>query len=151
MNLDIFKSTHFKQRNITFKINSKGCMICTSHKPNEDGYVAGKREGKNVKFHRYYYEKLHGKLPDDIVLLHKCDMRNCINIFEHLIPGTHQDNMTNMKNKGRSLKGEKATGVKLKIKDVKIIRKSNESSYKLAKKFKVNPTTIQRIKTNKTW
>lgn len=62
--------------------------------------------GKMIRSHRFSYQINHPltKSIDDIKLcvLHACDNPKCVNPT-HLRLGTHQDNMTDMKDKGRRL------------------------------------------------
>jgi hypothetical protein len=51
--------------------------------------------------HRISWMIVHGSVPDGLFVLHKCDNRLCCNT-DHLFLGTHQDNMDDMKRKGRS-------------------------------------------------
>lgn len=41
-----------------------------------------------------------------MILMHSCDVRNCVNP-NHLSLGSHDENMLDMRLKGRSCKGEK--------------------------------------------
>lgn len=79
------------------------CLI--SHlAPNAKGYVPvsiGGRKGKKWRAHRLVYCVLvNPNLPEDVMVLHSCDVRNCINL-EHLFEGTAQDNTDDMMKKGR--------------------------------------------------
>lgn len=47
--------------------------------------------GKNAPVHKFVYEFIHGKLPEGIVVRHKCHNRKCCNP-DHLLAGTHTDN-----------------------------------------------------------
>lgn len=64
-----------------------GCLVCTSHSVNKDGYIrlfAGVGVAPRMKFlHRIEWEKVNGVVPDGYELDHKCRNRNCCNI-EHL-------------------------------------------------------------------
>lgn len=65
-----------------------------------DGY--GGYESKRV--HRLSYELFKGKLDQNKLVCHTCDNPRCINP-EHLYLGSNQDNMNDMKERKRSLKG----------------------------------------------
>lgn len=147
---ELYKSDHAKQRQVTWKTNSNGCFICTSHKTDDNGYAVGQRRGRHVKLHRYFYELAYGTLRKDQVLLHSCDTRNCINIM-HLTPGSHQENMADMVAKGRSARGERVGSSKLSKRKVKVIRNSKLTSRELADKYEVSVSTINRVKKGVYW
>lgn len=80
-----------------------GCWIWTGHKyPN--GYGAIKAFGKMVLAHRLSYELHNGPIPDDLHILHSCDVRSCVNP-SHLRVGTHAENMQEAKDRGRMRSG----------------------------------------------
>ena len=62
------------------------------------GYITF--EGKKQGAHRVSYKLFNGPIPKNMLVLHKCDNRACINP-DHLFLGTHQDNMDDMWEKGR--------------------------------------------------
>lgn len=137
-----------------------GCHICTSHRPQgSSGYPQIMVDGKKIGVHRYVYEtevyeKKYGeKIPEGLEVCHKCDNRRCINP-EHLELGTHDDNMRQMVERGRSLKGSKHGQAKLTEDDVREIRKrldAGESTYSLAKVYGVSQSLISGIKQGKRW
>ena len=64
-----------------------------------EGYGNWRINDKNVLTHRYSLE-LAGIDLQDFDVLHKCDNPKCVNP-DHLFLGTHQENMRDMKQKGR--------------------------------------------------
>lgn len=64
--------------------DENGCTICTSHTPNQDGYIrmyAGKGIIPRMQFlHRMVWEGYNGKIPEGYEIDHKCRNRRCCNI-----------------------------------------------------------------------
>ncbi|MCY0962603.1 HNH endonuclease signature motif containing protein [Streptomyces sp. H27-H5] len=78
------------------------CWLWKAHK-SPTGYGRFKlpgTEGAVVQAHRWSYEHHHGPVPDGNVVMHTCDVRNCVNPT-HLRTGTQGDNLKDMRDKGR--------------------------------------------------
>lgn len=139
--------------------------------PSRNGYgaiSAGGYCGRSLSAHRVSYELHFGYIPDGLCVLHKCDVKLCVNP-DHLFLGTSDDNNKDMAAKGRSAKGDKngsrlhperrARGEKqglskLTWEEVKEIRKRHNEGEKqkyIAVDYGVRPTTIWWIVNNKTW
>lgn len=86
-----------------------GCHLWTGH--TVSGYGQIKAEGKHRYVHVVAYECRHGSLPPGLLVLHKCDIRNCVR-DEHLFVGTHQDNADDKVRKGRHRNGKPMLGKK---------------------------------------
>lgn len=59
------------------------------------------RDGRMRSAHRASFEVFRGPIPDGMDILHRCDVRCCINP-DHLWLGSHRDNMRDMRTKGRN-------------------------------------------------
>lgn len=73
----------------------KDCWLFTG-RIEKSGY--GRKGG--VSAHRLSYQTFVGKIPKGKFVLHKCDVRNCINP-NHLYLGTSKDNMRDCLERGR--------------------------------------------------
>lgn len=67
------------------------------------GYGAFYFRGRQVGAHVASYWIHVGDVPADLQVLHRCDVRPCVNP-EHLFLGTQSDNMQDMVRKGRQKK-----------------------------------------------
>jgi hypothetical protein len=100
--------------------------------------------------HRIAWILFKGNIPKGMCVLHKCDIRNCVNP-EHLFIGTNEDNVKDKTKKRRHVHGEKVFGAKLREKQVLDIRTSSLPRQKLAGKYNVHRGTIDSIKTGRSW
>ena len=129
-----------------------------------DGYGRIDNDGKNMLSHRLSYE-IHHPLTQPIqdiklFVMHSCDNPKCVNPA-HLSLGTHQDNMADMKNKGRwngggaGTPGEKNPSAKLTEQQVIEIRtryaNGGITHTQIAKEYGVSRQTISYIISRHTW
>ena len=136
--------------NMEYEILKNGCWKCTSHCTTDQGYVKITLNGIQSYGHRIMYEKKFGKITKD-VLRHVCDNRWCINP-DHLLEGTHNENVQDRVSRNRSAIGSNNGRSKLKELDVlEILANSTTPKMHLAKKYNVDPKVIRDIKQRKTW
>ena len=109
------------------------------------------------KSHRQSYRMEIGPIPAGMVVMHSCDVRNCVNPA-HLSVGTQADNVRDMAAKGRGrggdVRGIKNPCAKLTPAKVAIIRDLANAGVvqrRLAEQFNVSPMTISRVVRMETW
>ena len=135
---------------ITYRINGE-CWECTSHKTDANGYPVASINKIWDRIHRHSYRMYKGDIPKDCVVRHTCDNRLCVNP-DHLIIGTHADNVSDRVNRHRSAVGERNGRSKLTESDVMSIRKNTTiPNMTLAKLYGVDSKVIRNIKCGKTW
>lgn len=135
------------------KNGANGCWNWTGCCAN--GYGRFRIDGKLLLTHRVAYELFVGKIPDGLLIRHKCKQNHkCVNPA-HLETGTQQDNMNDMIRDGTSIKGTKHHRSKLNDDDVREIRKlyaiGKITLKQLAIQYGVHEETIGYIIRNKTW
>ena len=107
---------------------------------------------KNVSAHRASYEIYVGKIPDGMLVLHRCDVPLCVNP-SHLFLGTHLSNAKDRNAKGREAhqRGEEQGAAKLTWEKVEKLRKDNRTYAVLSKEYGICIANISKIKNNKGW
>jgi hypothetical protein len=116
------------------------------------GVVPKRAKSKGTTAHRAAYLMAHGSIPEGMDILHRCDVRCCVNP-DHLFAGTHHDNMRDMmaKGRGRQLRGEKHHAVKVTPTIVRAIRASTEPHKVLAERYGISRHTVHTIRDFRTW
>jgi len=107
--------------------------------------------GKAIRAHRYSWMYHKGEIPDGMYVCHSCDNPACVNP-DHLFLGTAADNSRDMREKGRSQRGERnGSRTKLTDSDILTIRNSSEHYMILAERFDVSKCYIHKIKRKEVW
>jgi len=119
--------------------------------------------GKNARWvlaHRLSWVLHNGPIPDNLNVLHRCDVKNCVNP-NHLFLGSQADNVRDMDNKGRrgTGGGTKALGelnhkAKLKRGDIPGIRNlfaSGTTKADIGRRYRVTAQSIDAIIRGETW
>lgn len=137
------------------KEDENGCWIWQGATGSE-GYGLISRQGMRGKAHRFYYQHYVGAIPDGLHVLHKCDVRLCVNPA-HLFLGTNLDNIADREAKGRNIlppMGEKHARAKLREAQVLEIRRrcaAGELRGHLAKEFGLHFSTVDALVKGKNW
>jgi hypothetical protein len=103
--------------------------------------------GQNGKAHRAAYEDQVGPIPTGMSVLHNCDYRACCN-GAHLFVGTQQDNLADMRAKGRQAQLIRAA---LSVDQVRAIRSDPRSPSQIARDYGIAKYTIARAKRGATY
>jgi HNH endonuclease len=122
----------------------------------ENGYGVFAARGENFKAHRVSYMLANGRINDELLVLHDCDTRSCVNP-KHLSQGTPRDNSQDAVRKGRNTKvfGERNGNHKLTAWQVRAIRRMCRerlmTQKSIAKFFGVCETTIHYVARGARW
>ena len=136
------------------------CWLWTGH-IGENGYGIVGIKGRQYKAHRVSYFIEHGRIDNDRLVLHRCDVRDCVNPA-HLFLGTPKDNSQDAVRKGRNAKlfGERNGKAKLTRRMVRTIKRllrdkadgrCDLRQYEIARKFGVSEATVSYLKNGGRW
>ena len=138
-----------------------GCLLWNGYrqvmkeKVYERGYF--NVNGKPITVSRIAYQLAKGDIPAGLCVRHTCDNSLCVNP-NHLILGTHADNMRDMKERGRrrgkgGKQGENHPRHKLTAEQVREIRTLllTKSHSDIASCYGITKQAITAISTGKTW
>ena len=128
-----------------------GCWLWTGGKVMGYAVSSIPNPQRQIRLHRWMWEREHGPIPDGLLVCHRCDVRNCANP-QHLFLGTNTDNLKDMAAKGRSTHGAKNPAARLTEEQVVAIRATvGLSQLQLAAKFNVSKGAIKHIQKRRTW
>lgn len=111
------------------------------------GYgIGSKHNGKPVPAHRQAWIRTYGPIPDGLWVLHRCDVRACVNP-EHLFLGTLLDNNADRNQKGRN--ASKLTAEQ--VAAIRARRTSGETQQAIADAYGVSRPLISMIEHRHIW
>jgi len=125
-----------------------GCQIWTGKTQKRFAYGYFYRKSKIVYAHRAAYAAVHGPIPKGKVICHTCDNPSCIAIA-HLVLGTQQENLADMRRKGRARWRSLLTRAQV----IAIRRRlaAGETVASIARDTGVSRGVIQAVKSGRTW
>lgn len=145
------------------KVDRRGPDDCwewtaSRDKPGYGRLGTGRRSNKgNVETmaHRISYQIHHGPIPDNLLVLHKCDNPPCVNP-KHLFLGTQLENVQDMIAKGRqkTSNGDTDPHAKLDKSKVVIIREMVQRRVpyiQIAQDFHISVSLIEKIVSRRVW
>lgn len=135
-------------RFVEFDTNG-GCWLWTGAL-NEWGYGRVAERGRPILAHRASWQAAKGPIPDGLCVLHRCDVRPCVNP-SHLFLGTVAENNADRAAKGRTCRGERMLTAKLSEAAVREILNSPLGDTALARRFGVDRTTIRQVRERVSW
>lgn len=133
--------------------SSTGCYNWVGTKMKQ-GYGVTVFNKKKIATHRLAYTCFIGDIPKGMFVCHKCDNRACHNP-SHLFIGSHQDNMNDMKKKGRQVKRAGVLNKNAKL-DESIIMQirslyPKKTQVEIAKMFDLSVVHVQSIIKRRRW
>jgi hypothetical protein len=105
------------------------------------------------KAHRIAWEIEHDPIPDGLLVLHKCDVKCCVNV-QHLYLGTVQDNVIDRDTRGRKAYGQGHGNTGLTedmVREIHELAWSGVTAQNIGEMFRVSNTTVYRIKHRQAW
>ncbi len=112
----------------------------------KSGYGIIWNKGENCSAHRISWELFNSQIPEKTMVLHHCDNKTCVNP-KHLFLGTAKDNTRDSVNKNREYfkKGEGHPDHLFTNAQIREIRASPLSQYRLSKQYRVSEWCIHNI------
>ncbi len=98
-------TAHDLERFMRYVEQSCGCWLWTGAADrrvgSRDTYGRFRIAGQTVRAHRFLYSVVVGAIPQGLCVRHACDTPACVNP-QHLLVGTHAENMSDMARRGRA-------------------------------------------------
>lgn len=131
------------------------CLVYTGGSPSRSGHRMMTYRGKDVGVHRVAWTLTHGPIPDGLVVCHRCDVPNCINI-EHLFLGTMADNNADRDQKGRHtpLPGSKNGNASLseyQVIEIRELLAQQVPQREIGRRYGVTQSTVWMIAAGRSW
>lgn len=125
-----------------------GCRLWLGQR-DRDGYGRLWWHGRKARAHRVAFFLTHGRWPNP-ECRHTCDRPPCV-LDEHLVEGTHAQNIAERNARGRTARGFRNGRAKLRAHQVAAIRRSAAGLRAAARKYGLHHTTVRDIRAGVLW
>ena len=123
------------------------CVIYKGHIGNAGyGLDYEPKTQKTVLAHRKAYYDAFGAIPKGMVVLHKCNNKQCVNP-EHLMVGTQSDNVKQAYRDGLQINPHRSKTPE----EVRAIFKATGSQRAIAKTYNTTQTVVKNIRLGRTY
>lgn len=136
-------------------VTESGCWLWLKYiRPT--GYGQVHCLGRAIDVHILSYELHKGPIPKKMNVCHSCDIPACLNP-DHLWLGTQQDNLADMRRKGRANVGRGVTHRSVKLTPDQVLQIRHEhknidiTMSALARVYKVSKNTIRALLSRRSW
>ena len=133
----------------SIRVPETGCRLWEGG-VTKNGYVLVGPKGAKKYGHRAAYEVSVGPIPPGMLVRHKCDARRCTEPT-HLLLGTHLDNSSDARARGRTPAGAKNGRAALSLEEVAAIRADPRYQKDVAAAYGIDPSAVSLIKNGKRW
>lgn len=114
------------------------------HRVANTGYGYTYYEGKHLRAHRHVYEQTIGPIPEGAMILHKCDVKSCVNP-DHLYAGTRRRN-----SQDAAIRGNQHKLTPILVRTIRKLSK-NFTATEIAKQLQVSTAAVNHVKSRRTW
>jgi hypothetical protein len=129
-----------------------GCWLWTGTKASNGYGLMSDDRLLTASAHRISWRIHRGEIPYGMCVLHRCDVKRCVNPA-HLFIGTLGENNSDRARKGRNSdrRGEKHHHAKLSDKQVLEIRTSKDSQNVVSEKYGISQSQVSDIRNMRAW
>lgn len=128
---------------------NSGCVLWLGSY-NEHGYGWMSWQNRPVLAHRLAWIVARGSIPQGLHVLHRCDVRCCINV-DHLWCDTQAANLADMRAKGRQARGTTSGRAKLTEAQVLAIYADKRPQRVIAPEYGINQSLVAHIRSGRAW
>lgn len=140
------------------RISESGCWLWTGALEKAGyGTLSIRKDKVLSRAHRISWTLFKGPIPEGLSVLHRCDVRCCVNP-NHLFLGTHADNTADMMQKGRGKwmpspgeRNGRAKVTNIIVQEIRAQREAGMSYAALARRYDIGANTVRDIALGKSW